>query len=258
MNYFKSPTDNEKTEYCDNVKSLTILASKILGPPIILYLAYLIYIHASFVLDYGAIILLIAIITLSYSGIYYQTHKYYHMIYKRHRAAYYSTYMNYLALTIIITSVTVILFILNRDYINSHNIIYMILITLPTIILITTYLINKFEKEKPSLSPITEQEHKDREYLKSMYYYILEEKGFDHIESAIRNEGFNYLGILDFYMNHGSYEHEQVKKWKHDIHNEILTVKQVFKEMSEINQRNNITLYKKVCGKAEKKNKKTK
>lgn len=53
-------------------------------------------------------------------------------------------------------------------------------------------------------------------------------------------------------MNHGCYEHEQVKKWNYNLYNEILKVKQVFREMSEINQRHDITLYQEVCEKAKK------
>ena len=186
------------------------------------------------------------------------------MIHKRHRIGYYSSFMNSLISSILVTIVIIIvvfctyydiftntfkmqdndMFTIGLKIAVAISIIFIIATTIPTIIHI--------RKEKPSLPPITEQEHEDREYLKSMYYYILKEKGFDHIKYESLYKGFNYLGILDFYMNHGCYEHEQVKKWKYDIHNEILTVKQLFREMSEINQRNDITLYQNVCEKAAK------
>ena len=272
MTYIKPPTQKEKEEYWTTAKDIILLFTyKIIGIVAIGTFGYLFYKYTHTILYWTLVSLLfitIASLTLLISTIfaacYSQLYTSWHMIHKRHRIGYYSLFMNSLISSILVTIVIIIVVfctyydIFTNTFKIQDNDMFTIGLKIAVAILIifisvtAIYSILDIRKEKPALPPITEQEQEDREYLKSIYYYILEEKGFDYIERAIWYDGFNYLGILDFYINHGSYEHEQVKKWKYDIHNEILTVKQVFREMSEINQRNDITLYQNVCEKAEK------
>lgn len=272
MTYIKPPTQKEKEEYWDTGKDIILLFTYIIiGIVTIGTSGYLFYKYTYTILYWTLInLLFIAIglftllISTMFASCYSQLYTSWHMIHKRHRIGYYSSFMNSLISSILVTIVIIIVvfctyydIFTNSFKIQDNNMFTIglkIAVTISIIFIIVTTIdtILDIRKEKPTLPPITEQEHQDREYLKSMYYYILEEKGFNYIYHAIWYDGFNYLGILDFYMNHGSYEHEQVKKWNYDIHNEILTVKQVFKEMSEINQKNDITLYQNVCEKAEK------
>lgn len=77
------------------------------------------------------------------------------------------------------------IFKMEENDISTSTLKIAVAISIILIITTTTCSILNLRKEKPSLPPITEQEHKNREYLKSMYYYILENKGFDYIERAI-------------------------------------------------------------------------
>lgn len=272
MTYIKPPTQKEKEEYWTTAKDIILLFTYIIiGIVAIGSFGYLFYKYTHTILYWTLISLLfiaIALFTLLISTIfaacYSQVYISWHMMHKRHRTGYYSSYINSLVSSILVTIVIIIVvfctyydIFTNAFKMQDNNMFTIglkitVAISIIFIIVTTIDSILDIRKEKPTLPPITEQEHQDREYLKSIYYYILEEKGFNYIYHAIWYDGFNYLGILDFYMNHGSYEHEQVKKWNYDIHNEILTVKQVFKEMSEINQKNDITLYQNVCEKAKK------
>lgn len=186
------------------------------------------------------------------------------MIYRRHRIGYYSSFMNSLILSVLATVAIIIVvyctyndIITNTFKMEDNNIFTIglkiaVAISIFLIITITIYSILNIRKEKPRLHPITEQEHEDREYLKSMYYYILKEKGFDYIKRAIWYDGLNYLGTLDYYMNYNIYDPEQVKQWGYNLYYEISTIDEIFKEMSEINKRKDNKFYQEVCEKAEK------
>lgn len=272
MTYIKPPTQKEKEEYWTTAKEVTLIfIYMIIGIATIGTLGYLFYKYTHTMLYWTLISLVfiaIALFTLLISTIfaarYSQLYTSWYMIHKRHRVGYYSSFMNSLITSILVTIVIIIVvfctyydIFTNTFKIQDNDMFTIglkIAVAIPIIFISVTviYSILDIRKEKPSLPPITEQEHEDREYLKSMYYYILEEKGFDHIEYESWYKRFNYLGILDFYMNHGCYEHEQVKKWKYDIYNEILTVNKIFGEMSEINKRKDNKLYQEVCEKAKK------
>lgn len=272
MTYIKPPTQKEKEEYWTTAKDIILLFTYIIiGIVAIGTFGYLFYKHTYTILYWTLISLLfiaIASLTLSISTIfaacYSQLYTSWHMIHKRHRTGYYSSYINSLILSLLSTIVIIIVVfctyydIFTNAFKMQDNNMFTIGLKIAVAILIifisvtAIYSILDIRKEKPALPPITEQEQEDREYLKSIYYYILEEKGFEYIRNEIYYEKFNYLAILDFYMNHDGYEYEQVKKWKYDIYHENLTVNKVFKEISEINKTKDEKLYQEVSEKAKK------
>lgn len=252
MTRIESQIQNEKTKYWNNTKSVAIMTSTIvIGITIMLYLIYLFYNYKDVMSKYTIISFLIVITTLGFSTTIYRTYKYWHMIYKRHRVGYYSLFINHLILTVFITIVTIILLTLMYDYIKTHNFNVIITVTIFCIISITASSIIKFRKKKPNLPPITEQEKQDREHLKALYYYILKTQGLHNIELAMQMDGLNYLGALDCYINYNVYDTKQVEKWIHNLYSEKLTVNQIFKEMSELNQIKATEIYHDVYKKAE-------
>lgn len=254
MTYIKSQIEKEKTKYWNNVKSLAIVTSIMsICTVVMLYLGYLFYNYKNIMSKYTTIAFLIVIISLGFSTIIYRTYKYWHMIYKRHRIGYYSLFMNYLIMTIFTTSVTITILIFMNNYIKVHNFDVIVIITILCIVIITTCSIIKFRKKKPSLPLITEQEKQDREYLKSLYYYILRTRGLDNIELSTQIGELNYLGALDCYINYDVYDAKQVEKWRHNLYYENITVNQIFKEMSELNHTKATEIYHDVYEKSKRK-----
>lgn len=272
MTYIKPPTQKEKEEYWTTAKDIILLFTYIIiGIVAIGTFGYLFYKYTYTILYWTLISLLfIAIglftllISTMFASCYSQVYISWHMIHKRHRTGYYSSYINSLILSLLSTIVIIIVvfctyydIFTNAFKMQDNNMFTIglkiaVAISIIFIIVNTICTILDIRKKKPTLPPVTEQEHKDREYLKSMYHYILEKKGFEYIRNEIYYEKFNYLAILDFYMNHDGYEYEQVKKWKYDIYHENLTVNKVFKEISEINKTKDEKLYQEVSEKAKK------
>lgn len=269
MIYIKPPTQKEKEEYWTTAKDIILLFTyKIIGIVAIGTFGYLFYKYTHTMLYWTLVSLIfiaIALFTLLISTIfaacYSQLYTSWHMIHKRHRVGYYSLFMNSSISSILITIVIIIVVfctyydIFTNTFKMQDNDMFTIGLKIAVAILIifiivtTIYSILDIRKEKPALPPITEQEHEDREGLKSLFYNILKKDGLYSINPSY---GLNYLGTLDYYINYNVYEPEQVKQWGYNLYYEISTIDEIFKEMSEINKRKDNKLYQEVCEKARK------
>lgn len=272
MTYIKPPTQKEKEEYWTTAKEVTLIFTyMIIGITTIGTLGYLFYKYTHTMLYWTLISLVfiaIALFTLLISTIfatsYSQLYTSWHMIHKRHRIGYYSSFMNSLISSILVTIVIIIVVfctyydIFTNTFKMQDNDMFTIglkiavAISIIFIIVTTIDSILDIRKEKPTLPPITEQEHEDRKLLKDFYFYILDTEGFKHIKDSIIISEINYLGELDYYINYGTYDHEQIEKWKYNFIDRILAIDEIFKEMSEINKRKDEKLYQEVCEKAKK------
>ena len=272
MTYIKPPTQKEKEEYWDIVKDIILLFTyMIIGIVAIGSFGYIFYKYTNTMIYYIAVSIVfiaIALFTLLISTIfaacYSQLYTSWHMIHKRHRIGYYSSFMNSLISSILVTIVIIIVVfctyydIFTNTFKMQDNDMFTIglkiAVTISIIFIIVTTIdsILDIRKEKPALPPITEQEHKDREGLKDLFYYILKQEGLCGINRENHLYGLNYLGTLDYYMNYNIYDPEQVKQWGYNLYYEISTIDEIFKEMSEINKRKDNKLYQEVCEKARK------
>lgn len=252
MTYLKSPTEDEKNKYWKKIKS-TIFSTIYInsGLIIILFLAYLFYDHKEIITKYGLYTLLTIIVSLSFSTLYSRVYKYWHLIHKRHRIGYYSSFMNSLMLSLLITIVSIIGVTYTFNNMIPHGLKTSMLLSIPFTIILTAHFVIKFRKEKPGLPRVTLQENEDREFLKELYYYVLNDKGFRHIYNSSYFEEINYLGTLDCYMNYGVYNHAHIEKWKNDLTSESLTVDEIFKEMSILNDMVTHKIYNNIYKKAE-------
>lgn len=236
MTYLKSPTEDEKNKYWKNIKSaVSSIIYTNLGLIVMLTLGYLFYDHKEIITKYGLYTLLIIAISLSFSTFYSRVYKYWHLMHKRHRIGYYSSFMNSLMLSLLITIVSIIGVTYTFNNMIPHGLKTSIFISIFFTIILTAYFVIKFRKEKPGLPRVTLQENEDREFLKELYYYVLNDKGFRHIYNSSYFEEIDYLGILDYYMNYGVYNHAHIEKWKNDLISKNLTVDEMFKEMSTLN-----------------------
>lgn len=272
MTYIKPPTQKEKEEYWTTTKDIILLFTyMIIGIVAIGTLGYLFYKYTHTMLYWTLISLVfiaIALFTLLISTIfaacYSQLYTSWHMIHKRHRIGYYSSFMNSLILSVLSTIVIIIVVyctyydIFTNAFKMQDNDMFTIglkiavAISIIFIIVTTIDSILDIRKEKPVLPPITEQEHEDRKLIKDFYFYILDTEGFKHIKDSINVNEINYLGELDYYINYGVYDHEQIEKWKYNFIDRISTIDEIFKEMSEINKRKDNKLYQEVFEKAKK------
>ena len=272
MTYIKPPTQQEKEEYWTTTKYIILLfAYIIIGIAAIGTFGYLFYKYTHTILYWTLVSLLfiaIALFTLLISTIfatcYSQLYTSWHMIHKRHRIGYYSSFMNSLISSILVTIVIIIVVfctyydIFTNAFKMQDNDMFTIglkiavAISIIFIIVTTIDSILDIRKEKPTLPPITEQKHEDRKLLKDFYFYILNTEGFENIKDSIIISEINYLGELDYYINYGTYDHEQIEKWKNNFIDRISTEDEIFKEMSEINKRKDAKLYREVCEKAKK------
>lgn len=272
MTYIKPPTQKEKEEYWDTAKDIILLFTyMIIGILAIGSFGYLFYKYTHTILYWTLISFLfiaIALFTLLISTIfaacYSQLYISWYMIHKRHRVGYYSSFMNSLISSILVTIIIIIVVffiyydILTNTFKMQDNDMFTIglkiavAISIIFIIVTTIDSILDIRKEKPALPPITEQEHEDRKLLKDLYFYILDTEGFKHIKDSIIISEINYLGELDYYINYGTYDHEQIEKWKYNFIDRISTIDEILKEMSEINKRKDNKLYQEVCEKARK------
>lgn len=272
MTYIKPPTQKEKEEYWDTAKDIILLFTyMIIGIATISTFGYLFYKYTHTMLYWTLVSLLfmaIALFTLlistMFASCYSQVYISWHMINKRHRVGYYSSFMNSLISSILITIVIIIVvfctyydIFTNTFKMQDNNMFTIglkIAVTISIIFIVVTTIdsILNIRKEKPALPPITEQEHKDREGLKDLFYHILKQEGLCGINRENYLYGLNYLGTLDYYMNYNIYEPEQVKQWGYNLYYEISTIDEIFKEMSEINKKKDNKLYQKVCEKAKK------
>ena len=272
MTYIKPPTQKEKEEYWTTAKEVTLIfIYMIIGIATISTFGYLFYKYTHTMIYWTSVSLVfiaIALFTLLISTIfatsYSQLYTSWHMIHKRHRIGYYSSFMNSLISSILVTIVIIIVvfctyydIFTNTFKMQDNNMFTIglkIAVAISIIFIIVTTIdpILDIRREKPSIPPVTEQEHKDREDLKSMYYYILRDKGFQYIKASITIAEINYLGELDYYINYGVYDQEQVEKWEYNLKGKISTIDDIFKEMSGINKTKDAKLYQEVCEKAKK------
>lgn len=272
MTYIKPPTQKEKEEYWTTAKEVTLLfIYMIIGIATISTFGYLFYKYTDIMLYWTLISLIfiaIALFTLLISTIfaacYSQLYTSWYMIHKRHRVGYYSSFMNSLISSILVTIVIIIVvfctyynIFTNAFKIQDNDMFTIglkiaVAISIIFIIVTTIDSILDIRKEKPALPPITGQEHEDRKLLKDFYFYILDTEGFKHIKDSIIISEINYLGELDYCINYGTYDHEQIEKWKYNFIDRISTIDEIFKEMSEINKRKDEKLHQKVCEKAKK------
>lgn len=257
MTYIQPPTKDEKNKYWKNIKSavFSIIYTN-LGLIVILILGYLFYDHKEIVTKYTLYTILTIVISLGFSTLYARIYKYWHLIYKRHRIGYYSSFMNSLILSLLITIVSIIGVTYAFNDMIPHNLKTSMLISIFFTIILTAHFVIKFRKEKPGLPKVTIQENKDREFLKELYYYILNDKGFSHIYNSCYFEEINYLGTLDCYMNYDVYNHAHIEKWKNDLISKNLTVDEIFKEMSTLNNTVTHKIYNNVYKKAKMKTQK--
>lgn len=272
MTYIKPPTQKEKEEYWDTAKDIILLFTyMIIGIVAIGSFGYLFYKYTHTMIYWtsvGLVFIAIASFTLLISTIfaacYSQLYTSWYMIHKRHRVGYYSSFMNSLISSILVTIVIIIVVfctyynIFTNTFKMQDNDMFTIglkiavAISIIFIIVTTIDSILDIRKEKPTLPPITEQEHEDRKLLKDFYFYILDTERFKHIKDSIIISEINYLGELDYYINYGTYDHEQIEKWKYNFIDRTSEIDEIFKEMSEINKRNDEKCYQEVCEKAKK------
>lgn len=272
MTYIKPPTQKEKEEYWTTAKDIILLFTyMIIGIAAIGTLGYLFYKYTDTMIYWtsvGLVFIAIALFTLLISTIfaacYSQLYTSWYMIHKRHRVGYYSSFMNSLITSILVT-IVIIIVVFCTYYDNFTNTFKMqdnnmftiglkiaVVISIIFIIVTTIDAILDIRKEKPALPPITEQEHKDRENLKDLFYNILKREGLCGINRENHLYGLNYLGTLDYYMNYNIYDPEQIKQWGYNLYYKISTIDEIFKEMSEINKRKDNKLYQEVYEKARK------
>lgn len=266
MNYIKPPSKEEKTEYWDDFKINAIVCSLLILPVItILGYIYLWYNYTTITMKYTSYALLIIMIiftilsiTSLFSTLYFQIYESWHMTYKRYRFGYYSSLMDGLTASIFLTVVAfVFLYFMYKLPTESHlKITIFAVTTILSTISHTTYLIVKFRKEKPSLPPITEQEHENHEFLKELYFHVLETEIFHHLHVTFYE--IDYLATLDCYMNYGFYDNKQVEDWKHNLKLGNLTIADIFREMTELVRMKDKKLYLDICEKARKEMKRLK
>lgn len=272
MNYIKPPTQKEKEKYWTTAKNIILLFTYIIiGIVAIGTFGYLFYKYTYTILYctlislvFIAIALFILLISTIFAACYSQLYTSWYMIHKRHRVGYYSSFMNSSISSILVTIVIIIVVfctyydIFTNAFKMQDNNMFTIGLKIAVAILIIFIIVTTIDsildirKEKPALPPITEQEHEDREFLKNLYFYILRDKGFRHIKDSITINEINYLGELDYYINYGFYNQEQVEKWKYNSTGRISTVDEIFKEMSKTNRIKNEKLYYDICEKAKK------
>lgn len=272
MNYIKPPTQKEKEKYWTTAKNIILLFTYIIiGIVAIGTFGYLFYKYTYTILYctlislvFIAIALFTLLISTIFAACYSQLYTSWYMIHKRHRVGYYSSFMNSSISSILVTIVIIIVvfctyydIFTNAFKMQDNNMFTIglkiaVAISIIFIIVTTIDSILDIRKEKPALPPITEQEHEDREFLKNLYFYILRDKGFRHIKDSITINEINYLGELDYYINYGFYNQEQVEKWKYNSTGRISTVDEIFKEMSKTNRIKNEKLYYDICEKAKK------
>ena len=119
MNHIKPPTSDEKTEYWENIKSLTITSAiRMLTITMLLGFSFLLFSYTEIIITYTLYVLLIILIglmillvVLRLSSYYFNVYKYWHMIHKRYRVGYYSSFMNNLVMSICITVVAITFFL---------------------------------------------------------------------------------------------------------------------------------------------------
>lgn len=260
MNYIKPPTSGEKSEYWENVKSFAITSIVvILTITILLGFSFLLFTYTNIIITYTLYILVIILIGLLillaasiFTALYFAVYKYWHMIHKRYRVGYYSSFMNSLVLSICITVAAIVFFYFMYKILPDYNLKITIVIIIMTLLIIfgTIYFITKIRKEKPSLTPLTLQETEDREFIKELCFHILETEDLGY--TCVNLYGINYLGVTDCYINYSFYNKEQVEEWKYNLNSEVLTIRDIFREMMEVVHIKDKKLYLNVCEKAQK------
>lgn len=273
ITYIKPPTQKEKEEYWTTAKEVTLIFIYIIiGIATIGTLGYLFYKYTHTMLYWTLISLVfiaIALFTLLISTIfatsYSQLYTSWHMIHKRHRIGYYSSFMNSLISSILVTIVIIIvvfctyydiftnafkmqdnnMFTIGQKIAVAISIIFIIVTTIDSIL--------DIRKEKPSIPPVTEQEHKDREDLKELFYHVIKRKGLHSIDRENQSCGLNYLGTLDYYINYDVYDPEQVQNWRYNSYHDNINIHQIFIEMSELNKKKATEVYEDVHEKAKRK-----
>lgn len=237
MKPIQPPTDEEKKAYWSNVTTKALFAAGILAiTAVITTLVYLFMNHYDEIVFYGVPTLMIVLLSSVLSAIYGELYDTWHKMYKRHRVGYYATYVNTIVMAIIFT-ISIPGLYYSLSYIGAgYNPHLMTIVSAIGTIALTTYFVSETKRIKPGLPPISEQESNDREFLKHLYYG---EQGIEPIEYQTGQYPYDilrYLGVLDYYLNYGVYDHKQVSQWKTKLDNSSLTIKNVFDEMDRENR----------------------
>lgn len=237
MKPIQPPTDEEKKAYWLNVKIKTLFAASILAITVVITILVYIFInHYDTIVFYGVPTLIVVLLSSVLSSIYGELYETWHKMYKRHRVGYYATYVNTIVMAIIFTILIPGLYY-GLSYIGAgYNPHLMTIVSTIGTIALTTYFVSETKRIKPELPPISEQESDDREFLKHLYYG---EQGIEPIEYQTGQYPYDilrYLGVLDYYLNYGVYDHKQVSQWKTKLDNSSLTIKNVFDEIDRANR----------------------